>query len=244
MDPSQDARDRILAAADALYEQAGREVFPTVDAVRKAAKANMNEASTVMKEWRRTQARPASVAVQVPEPVQQAAGLAVVAIWQAAQEVANDALRAAQAGWEAERQEVEALSQQMADAYEAQALELEAAQARIAELDAALQQAVTAAATHQAALDQVRTALVDLQQRASTAEARASELRTELDRAHLVAAEQRNAAGQAREAANLRGRLAAFESVAASPKAGQARPGRAGAAPASMPSSGAAGLSC
>ncbi|CCF70694.1 hypothetical protein KOJCDNHJ_04427 (plasmid) [Xanthomonas citri pv. punicae] len=86
MDPSQDARDRILAAADALYEQAGREVFPTVDAVRKAAKANMNEASTVMKEWRRTQARPASVAVQVPEPVQQAAGLAVVAIWQAAQE--------------------------------------------------------------------------------------------------------------------------------------------------------------
>ncbi len=92
MDPSQDARDRILAAADALYEQAGREVFLTVDAVRKAAKANMNEASTVMKEWRRTQARPASVAVQVPEPVQQAAGLAVVAIWQAAQEVANDAL--------------------------------------------------------------------------------------------------------------------------------------------------------
>ncbi|MBZ2440253.1 hypothetical protein INP48_22475 [Xanthomonas perforans] len=31
------------SAADALYEQAGREVFPTVDAVRKAAKANMNE---------------------------------------------------------------------------------------------------------------------------------------------------------------------------------------------------------
>ncbi|KAB0529672.1 hypothetical protein F7R02_21860 [Xanthomonas cissicola] len=58
----------------------------------------------------------------------------------------------------------------------------------------------------------MRTALVDLQQRASTAEARASELRTELDRAHLVAAEQRNAAGQAREdAATLRGRLAAFE---------------------------------
>jgi chromosome segregation ATPase len=228
MDPSQDARDRILAAADALYEQAGREVFPTVDAVRKAAKANMNEASTVMKEWRRTQARPASVAVQVPEPVQQAAGLAVVAIWQAAQkEVANDALRAAQAGWEAERQEVEALSQQMADAYEAQALELEAAQARIAELDAALQQAVTAAATHQAALDQVRTALVDLQQRASTAEARASELRTELDRAHLVAAEQRNAAGQAREeAATLRGRLAAFEGMATSPTPAKTNPGK------------------
>ncbi|CAE6868663.1 hypothetical protein CFBP6600_44840 (plasmid) [Xanthomonas arboricola pv. corylina] len=86
MDPSQDARDRIFKAADALYDQAGREVFPTVDAVRKAAKVNMNEASTVMKEWRRTQARPAPAAVQVPETVQLAAGSAVVAIWQAAQE--------------------------------------------------------------------------------------------------------------------------------------------------------------
>ncbi|MFB9038024.1 DNA-binding protein [Xanthomonas arboricola] len=233
MDPSQDARDRIFKAADALYDQAGREVFPTVDAVRKAAKVNMNEASTVMKEWRRTQARPAPAAVQVPETVQLAAGTAVGAIWQAAQEAANDALRAAQAGWEAERQEAEALSQQMADAYEAQALELEAAQARIAELDTAMQQAASAAVAHQAAFDQVRTELMDLQQRASTAEARASELRTELDRAHLVAAEQRNAAGQAREdAANLRGRLAAFESVATSPtspKAGQAKPRGRGA---------------
>ena len=70
MDPSQDARDRIFKAADALYDQAGREVFPTVDAVRKAAKVNMNEASTVMKEWRRTQARPAPAAIQVPETVQ------------------------------------------------------------------------------------------------------------------------------------------------------------------------------
>lgn len=96
-----------------------------------------------------------------------------------------------------------------------------------------MQQAASAAVAHQAAFDQVRTELMDLQQRASTAEARASELRTELDRAHLVAAEQRNAAGQAREdAANLRGRLAAFESVAtspASPKAGQAKPRGRGA---------------
>ncbi|MDS0837664.1 DNA-binding protein [Xanthomonas citri] len=227
MDPSQDARNRILAAADALYDQAGREVFPTVDAVRKAAKVNMNEANTVMKEWRRTQTRPAAVAVQVPEPVQQAAGLAVVAIWQAAQEAANDALRAAKAGWEVERQETEALSQQMADAYEVQALELDAAQVHIAELEAALQQAVTASATHQAAIDQVRTELVDLQQRASTAEARASELRTELDRAHLVAAEQRNAAGQAREeAATLRGRLAVFEGMATSPTPAKTNPGK------------------
>ncbi|MGY4883575.1 UNVERIFIED_CONTAM: DNA-binding protein [Xanthomonas citri pv. eucalyptorum] len=226
MELPKDTRDRIFAAADALFEQAGREVFPTVDAVRKVAKVNMNDASTAMKEWRRAQARPAPV-VQVPEAVQQVASTAVLALWQAAQDAANDALRAAQAGWEAERQEADALSQQMADAYEAQALELEAAQARIAELEAAMQQAVTAAATHQAAIDQVHTELVDLQQRASTAEARASELRTELDRAHLVAAEQRSAAGQAREdAATLRGRLAAFEGMATSPVPAKATPGK------------------
>ncbi|CEE58097.1 hypothetical protein XACS582_13090007 [Xanthomonas citri pv. citri] len=45
----------------------------------------------------------------------------MLALGQAAQDAANDALRAAQAGWEAERQEADALSQQMADAYEAQA---------------------------------------------------------------------------------------------------------------------------
>ncbi|UNU01223.1 DNA-binding protein [Xanthomonas translucens] len=231
MDLSKETRDRIFAAAEALFDQAGREVFPTVDAVRKAAKVNMNDASTAMKEWRRTQARPAQAAAQVPEAVQQAAGTAVVALWQAAQEVANDALRAAQAGWEAERLEAEALTTQMADAYEAQALELTAAQARIAELEAAVQQAATAAAAHQIAIDQVRTELVDLQQRASTAEARAGELRTELDRAHQEALQARMEAAEAREdAATLRGRLAAFESVAASPQAAPGKPRGKGAA--------------
>ncbi|RNK57918.1 DNA-binding protein, partial [Xanthomonas vasicola] len=79
-----------------MFEQSGREVFPTVDAVRKVAKVNMNDASTAMKEWRRAQARPAPV-VQVPEAVQQVASTAVLALWQAAQDAANDALRAAQA---------------------------------------------------------------------------------------------------------------------------------------------------
>ncbi|MCC8533910.1 DNA-binding protein [Xanthomonas phaseoli] len=226
MELPKDTRDRIFAAADSLYDQAGRAAFPTVDAVRKSARVNMNDASAGMKEWRRAQARPAPV-VQVPEAVQQVASTAVLALWQAAQDAANDALRAAQAGWEAERQEADALSQQMADAYEAQALELDAAQARIAELEAAMQQAVTAAAAHQAAIDQVRADLMDLQLRASTAEARTSELRTELDRAHLVAAEQRSAAGQAREdAATLRGRLAAFEGMATSPTSATTNPGK------------------
>jgi len=56
METTKEKRDRIFAAADMLFEQAGRASFPTVDAVRRAAKAGMNDASVVMKEWRRLQA--------------------------------------------------------------------------------------------------------------------------------------------------------------------------------------------
>ena len=58
MELTKDTRDRIFAAADSLYEQAGRAAFPTVDAVRKTAKVNMNDASAGMKEWRRAQTCP------------------------------------------------------------------------------------------------------------------------------------------------------------------------------------------
>jgi hypothetical protein len=39
-----DVRERVIAAAVELYEQAGRERFPTVDAVR-ASRADMNTVS-------------------------------------------------------------------------------------------------------------------------------------------------------------------------------------------------------
>ena len=104
MELAKDTRDRIFAAADSLYEQAGRAAFPTVDAVRKVARVNMNDASAGMKEWRRAQtAQAAPVAVQVPEAVQQASSAALASLWKEAQELANESLRAAQAGWDAER---------------------------------------------------------------------------------------------------------------------------------------------
>ena len=96
-----DVRERIIAAAAELYEQAGRENLPTVDAVRRAARADMNTTSAVMREWRRAQtAQAAPVAVTVPEVVTQANTAALAALWQQAQELANESLRAAQAAWE------------------------------------------------------------------------------------------------------------------------------------------------
>ena len=82
MELTKETRDRIYAAADALFEQNGRDAFPTVDAVRKAARVNMNDASSGMKEWRRAQtAQAAPVAVRVPEAVSAAGGPAVAGLW-------------------------------------------------------------------------------------------------------------------------------------------------------------------
>ncbi|MCL1861027.1 MAG: hypothetical protein FWG52_05765 [Proteobacteria bacterium] len=55
METTQEKCDRIFAAANMLYEQAGRKSFPAVQTVRKAAKVGMNDTSLAMKEWRRLQ---------------------------------------------------------------------------------------------------------------------------------------------------------------------------------------------
>ena len=143
-----DVRERIITAAANLFEQAGRQTMPTVDAVRRVARVDMNAASAVMKEWRRAQTAQATpVAVTVPEAVQQASSAAVATIWQQAQGLANESLRNAQAAWETERGELDAMRQELAEAFERQLGELEATAAALAaEKDAAEKQAQELAA--------------------------------------------------------------------------------------------------
>ncbi|MEA9433313.1 DNA-binding protein [Aeromonas caviae] len=184
-----DVRERVIQAAQELYEQNGRESMPTVDAVRRLARVDMNAASAVMREWRRAQtAQAAPVAVTVPEVVTQAHGAALVALWQTAQELANESLRVAQAAWEAERAEADHDRQELADAYERQAAELDVVRAA-AEQSARLHQEQQD--TQAQALAAVRAELVTAATRAERAEARAQEielraadLRGELDHAH------------------------------------------------------------
>lgn len=205
MELTKDTRDRIFAAADALFEQNGRDAFPTVDAVRKAARVNMNDASSGMKEWRRVQtAQAAPVAVQVPEAVQAAGGQAVAVLWQQAQELANESLRAAQAGWEGERAELDTVRIELADAYESQAIELEAAQEQIKEQIRELATAGALAQAQDKTLAELREALALSERRAALAEQkgeetehRARELRAELDRAHQEADRLRQERDQA-----------------------------------------------
>ena len=127
MDINPEIRDRIINAAERLYDEANRERLPTVDQVRRAARADMHATSIVMREWRRQQtARPASVTVDVPERVQEVMRGIVATVWREAQDLANESLNAAKQAWEIERAEADTLRAELAEAYEQQVQELEA----------------------------------------------------------------------------------------------------------------------
>jgi len=230
MDINPEIRERILNAAQTLFEQSGRKDLPTVDAVRKLSKTNMNDASAIMKEWRRLQIVSASAAVvSVPERVSQANQQALSALWSEAQELANESLNIAQAAWDAERAEAEklrvvtALTDQ-AHTATARAQEIEK---RAEDLKTALNSAQAAAATvtaeleaerkHHAAtrgrLDTSNTELVTVKARADAQAGVQADQAERLKRAEAELSAARGSAASAREeAAQLRGQAEALTS--------------------------------
>lgn len=193
---------RITAAADQLYEENGRSAFPNVDAVRRRARVNMNDASSVMRAWRRAQTMAAApLTVVIPPPVQEAGQSLLAALWQAASDTANANLQAAQSGWELERAEAEACREQLATAFDAQSGELADAQRTGENREREL-------ASHRMQLAEARAALAAQAQATSSAEARAAmaqariddilrradDLKSELDAVHASADAQRQEA--------------------------------------------------
>ena len=117
--------ERIAAVADQLFEENGREKFPTVDEVRRKAKSDMNTASLVMRRWRKKQMAPAEVVpIVVPDGVQAAFQEAIVEAWSQAQALANEKLDAARQAFEAEKLEEEVLRKEISEAFEVQSIEL------------------------------------------------------------------------------------------------------------------------
>jgi colicin import membrane protein len=193
VDTNPEIRERILAAAGQLFEQSGRKELPTVDAVRKLSKTSMNDASAVMREWRRSQIVSASAAVvSVPERVSQANQAALSALWTEAQELANESLNVAQAAWDAERAEAEKLRVELSSAFETQGAELEALKVKLAEVEAEASAAAAAADQERAEARRQVTALTDQAHtataRAQEIEKRAEDLKTALQSAQAAAA--------------------------------------------------------
>lgn len=192
MEISTNARERIFAAADALYVEAERRVPPTVDSVRKRALVNMNDACTGMKEWRRLQtATLDQIPHQMPVQLTVSCTAALAALWKEATTMANESLRAAQAGWDTDQSELNDLLRQMALAYDLQASDLEVANGDISKLQSEAATTFRDMTAAKAALNAANEARVTAFNDAKVAHVRALEtgcraeaLRGELERAH------------------------------------------------------------
>ena len=192
---SQDIKERIFAAADALHAASETGEFPSVEAVRQESRAGMNNVVEAMKEWRQNQRKQVQ-AVREPLPVElhgvvQSMGQS---LWETAQQLANESLDAAKVAFETEKSDLIQLSAEQSEAFETQAAELDKAQRHIADLErqalAAKQQIEMTGTVLADTRDELRAAkqAADLaNQKAEEIERRAAELRAELDHAHAEA---------------------------------------------------------
>ena len=192
---SQDIKERIFAAADALHAASETGEFPSVEAVRQESRAGMNNVVEAMKEWRQNQRKQVQ-AVREPLPVElhgvvQSMGQS---LWETAQQLANESLDAAKVAFETEKSDLIQLSAEQSEAFETQAAELDKAQRHIADLErqalAAKQQIEMTGTVLADTRDELRAAkqAADLaNQKAEEIERRAAELRAELTHAHTEA---------------------------------------------------------
>jgi myosin heavy subunit len=236
-DISPDIVRRINEAADQLYEEAGRSAFPNVDAVRRRARANMNHASLVMRDWRHRHIAPTAVPEDaLPDSLEPAARQLLNAFWREASILANGHLQTAQTGWDQERSELEEIRDQLAAAFDTQAGELAAAhqtnaalrneisaqQEQLVELAQRAEEALAKAGNADAALEHAKTQLQELHESLRQAQHTQQQLAQRLQEQHAAAtataernlSEQTRYAeqlGQARqEAAGLHAQLAAL----------------------------------
>lgn len=176
-------KEQIFAAADEL-DAAGQN--PTLALVRKAVGGgSFTTISDAMNEWK---ARKSAQAAPLRDPAPQAVNdkLAELGadLWSVALELANNRLAAEREALEAVRVEMEAGRQEAAELADQLTAELDETKGRLV-----AQEEAEAVARAEAQGERERLAVAN--ERAATAEARAGELRTELDHAHQEGAQAR-----------------------------------------------------
>jgi len=192
MSISDEIKARIFATADRLFAESGREKYPTVDQVRRAAKTDMNAASICMKEWRKLQtAQPEPVAVTVPETVTEAFNSALATAWTAAVNHANEALQDARKAWDIERTEADQQRAEMAVAFDAQEQQLitaetalESARADNQKLNETLQESQRINADQAAQITAQANEIEQLKSELQRSQAATEQLKTEIRELH------------------------------------------------------------
>ncbi|WP_322075514.1 DNA-binding protein [Burkholderia cenocepacia] len=169
-------KEQVFAAADELD---GLGQSPTLAAVRKLlGTGSFTTISEAMNEWRSSKAaKAAPIREPAPQAIADRLGELGVELWAVALDLANGRLATEREALEAARVELEAARQEAAELADQLTGELDEAKGRI---DALL--AVEAASKTDS--EALRGDLAAAVERTATAEARAVELRTELDHAH------------------------------------------------------------
>ncbi len=172
---SEEVRSRVFSAADKLQAELGR--VPTIAEVRSLAKADMNATSALVGEWKRLQtARPAPVAVEVPESVRLAGDEALRAVWLAASEQAQSSLMAAESEWSKRQQEYESTRLELATEVDDLADQLALSNSLLNEAHASLRQAQLDLENEQMRAESYKTEASKQESRADQAEARTQEI--------------------------------------------------------------------
>src|SRR6266404_979275 len=122
-----DAKDRVIAAADELFAANDRATFPGVYEVRKRAGTSMATANSAMQEWRSRKlvsiAKP--IEVEIPKAVQDASRVALGQLWSAANQISSQSLMSAQKGFDEQAALAAANSDDLSLAFDTQTAELE-----------------------------------------------------------------------------------------------------------------------
>ncbi|EAN8329664.1 hypothetical protein EOY42_26925, partial [Salmonella enterica] len=104
-------KDRIFAAADALFAASETGEFPNVEAVRQESRAGMNYVVEAMKEWRQNQRRQVmTVRDPLPPELHTVIQEAGQHFWTSARQLANESLDAARSAFESEKNDLIQLS--------------------------------------------------------------------------------------------------------------------------------------
>lgn len=190
---SPDVKARIIAACESIYTDLGRaDKMPTTHQVRTKANCNMNSVSAVLAEWKRLlTAKPIHLPVEVPETVRGAHLEAVQIVWSAAQEQANGNLMLAEAKWAEERADFETLRAELADGFDEATAGAEQAKEELSVARRTNEALTLQIRELQGQVGDLRESLANRTATLQESENRISDLKEELNVAHLANADLR-----------------------------------------------------